>query len=221
MKPEQIAEIERLVGYEFKDKSVLVEALTHASFVNEHKLTPCSSYDRLEFLGDAVLDLVVAEMLYFTSKDGAGKMTKDRIKIVSREPLARAVERLGLLDYVRVGNGAKDEAFKDDKRKSDVFESTLAAIYVDSGKNLDEARKFIQKFVVLKSTSGDYKTKLQEFTQGEFGGEKPSYATEGTAKDGYKCVVSVCGIVRGLGEGKNKKEAERMAAREALAAFGK
>lgn len=212
--------VERIIGYEFSDKSLLAAALTHQSYINEHGARE-TSYQRLEFLGDAILDFVVAEILYFTSSDDAGKMTKDRIRVVSREPLARAVERLGLLDYVRVGRGAKEEAFKMDKPKSDLFESVLAAIYIDSKKNIDAARKFIQDNLTLNVITGDTKSRLQEYTQKQFSGELPHYETE--PKDGENAFVSVVfvgGKKKGIGEGRTKKEAERAAAKEALNSFG-
>lgn len=211
---------EKIIGYEFSDKSLLVAALTHQSYINEHGKKE-SNYQRLEFLGDAILDFVVAEMLYFTSSDDAGKMTKDRIKVVSREPLARAVENLGLLDFVRVGKGAKDEAFIKDKPKSEIFESVLAAIYIDSKKNIDVVRKFIQDNLTLNSVTGDAKSRLQEYTQKHFAGELPRYETEPKlGENAFTSVVYVCDKQMGSGDGRTKKEAERAAAKHALNSFG-
>ena len=216
----EIDEVESIIGYEFSDKKLLIAALTHQSYVNEHGDKE-SNYQRLEFLGDAILDFVVAEILYYTSKDDAGKMTKDRIKVVSRAPLARAVERLGLLRFVRVGKGAKDEAFRADKPKSDLFESVLAAIYIDSNNNLDFARRFIGNNLTLSAPEGDAKTRLQEFTQKKFSGKLPQYVTEPVdGANEFSSRVFVCGEVKGEGTGKSKKEAERNAAKKALSVFG-
>ena len=220
MSEKEIDSVENLIGYKFSDKNLLISALTHQSYVNEHGAKE-SNYQRLEFLGDAILDFVVAEMLYFTSSDDAGKMTRDRIKVVSREPLARAVERLNLLDYVRVGKGAREEAFRMDKPKSDLFESVLAAIYIDSKKNIDAARKFIQSNLTLDVTTGDAKSRLQEYIQKNMHGVLPVYETK--AADGRNAFVSevfVGNDRKGSGEGRTKKEAEREAAKAALKAYG-
>lgn len=108
-----------------------------------------------------------------------------------------------------------------DKPKSDLFESVLAAIYIDSKKNIDAARKFIQDNLTLNVITGDTKSRLQEYTQKQFSGELPHYETE--SKDGENAFVSVVfigGKKKGIGEGRTKKEAERAAAKEALNSFG-
>ena len=108
-----------------------------------------------------------------------------------------------------------------DKPKSYLFESVLAAIYIDSKKNIDVARKFIQNNLTLNVVTGDAKSRLQEYTQKHFAGELPRYETE--PKDGENAFVSVVyvrGEIKGSGEGRTKKEAERAAAKEALIYFG-
>lgn len=129
-----LSEVEKAIGYTFKNKELLAAALTHASYVNEHG---GKSYERLEFLGDSLVNFLVAEALYGSGQD-EGTMTERRQHIVSKKPLADAVDRLGLADHVRRGNG--NDAFSV-KKVSDLFESVCAAVYLDGG--LEPCRKFV------------------------------------------------------------------------------
>ncbi|MDE6398400.1 MAG: hypothetical protein K2L51_03675 [Clostridiales bacterium] len=139
-----IAEVERILGYTFNDPALLITALTHKSYANEHR-TECNG--RLEYLGDSVLNLVVAERLFRARPDEEGVLTELRQHIVSRVPLAVAVRNMGLLSYYRLGKGAKEgiEGFGI-KPTSDIFEAALGAIYLDGG--MDSARKFVEEHLL-------------------------------------------------------------------------
>lgn len=139
MNAQDIKEAENRIGYSFKDKSLLECALTHKSFANEHGGV---SNGRLEYLGDSILNFIVAEHLYANNAGDEGILTESRKALVCETPLAEAVKNMDLLKYYRLGNGAK-KSLSDfgDKPTSDVFESVLGAIYLDGG--MDCARAFV------------------------------------------------------------------------------
>ena len=116
----RIAEIENIIGYTFRDKDLLETAFTHSSFSNEKHV---ENNEKLEFLGDSVLNFVIAELLYLTSLEDEGAMTVSRASIVSREPLAAEIEKLGLLKYLRVGIGVLRTRNWSTKFKSNLFEA--------------------------------------------------------------------------------------------------
>ncbi|MBR2988251.1 MAG: ribonuclease III [Clostridia bacterium] len=213
----QIVSIENKIGYKFNDKQLLVNALTHSSYTNEHKLGTVS-YDRLEFLGDSILDFIVAEDLYFSMNEDEGEMTQLRAKIVSREPLADAIDEIGLLPYMRIGRGAKADVVNSQKTKSDLFESVLAAIYIDSGRGLEEPRKFVHGHIRKSLAINDSKTALQIYAQRNHRGAVPVYtAVENLGgKPRFIVTVSILGKELGKGEGGSKKIAEQNAAYYAL-----
>ena len=130
----------KIIGYTFRNASLLRCALTHKSFANEYG---GESNGRLEYLGDSVLNLIVAELLYRATPEEEGVLTELRQHIVSREPLAAAVREMGLLSYYRLGRGAQENVqLFGVKPTSDVFESVLGAIYLDGG--MESARVFVQ-----------------------------------------------------------------------------
>ena len=216
----QIVSIESKIGYRFNDKQLLINALTHSSYINENK-GDTVSYDRLEFLGDSILDFIVAEDLYFSMNEDEGGMTQLRAKIVSREPLADAIDEIGLLPYMRIGRGARADVVNSQKTKSDLFESVLAAIYIDCGRRLDDPRKFVHSHIRKSLAINDSKTALQIYTQKNYKGEIPVYtAVENVGQSPrFTVTVSVCGKVLATGEGGSKKIAEQNSAYYALKAL--
>lgn len=207
-----------------KDKKLYVAAFSHSSYSNEHKVK--SNYERLEFLGDAVLDLVIADYLYNHYKDTEGEMTKIRASYVCENANYAYSTSLGLSKYILVGHGEE----KDHLKKAivaDIFEALMGAIYIDLG--YATVRKVILDIIVPfindeKITFfSDYKSSLQEFVQTEQKSlEYILVNEEGPAHDKRFTVnVIIDGIVYGSGVGTSKKEAEQEAAREAIEKMAK
>ena len=208
-----IETIEHIIAYTFKDKSLLSRALVHPSYGNEHGL---ESYQNLEFLGDSILNFIVAEhLIKLYPKENEGELTKQRASVVSRDPLADVIDNSGLDDYIQVGTGCNPSR----KTRSDVFESIIAAIYYDSG--MKEARRFIVKFLgdqmKGRKLENDYKSSLYEL------GAKLDMDVEFVHRDTYGpahrptfCFeVKLNGEVMGYGEDHSKKAAQQEAARRA------
>ena len=206
-----VAEIEQKLGYVFQNKALLQEALTHSSYVNKHG---GKDNERLEYLGDTVLQLVVTEWQYFRDeKADEGKMTKERQKLVCKNALDSAAEALELDKYLLKEGGAKNVG---SKTVSSIFEAVVAAIYLDGG--YTAAKAFVLKHGNLRAVKEENpKGDLQEFLAKR--GEKPPvYQTEKTGKDDsplFHCAVFAMGE-QALGEGKTKKQAEGMAAARLL-----
>ena len=220
--------LEKKLGYTFRDRSLLSEALNHSSYANEHRSAEVSSNERLEFLGDSVLGFVTAEFLFKTyGKLPEGDLTRIRAALVCEQSLYEVAKFLGLGQYLKLGKG--EEAGGGRERPSivaDAVEAVLAAVYLDGG--IGSARKIIRRFILdreaEKSASRDYKTALQELVQRESGqvlryqlvGESgPDHAKTFTVQ------VDLNGRAVGRGEGRSKKEAEQMAARAAIEALQK
>ncbi len=200
------------IGYSFKNEALLITALTHSSYAYEN--SGCEDNEKLEFLGDAVLNFLIAKQL-FENGSSEGEMTKKRAKIVSRVPLKEAVLNLGLLSIARFGKGT-DESSLSDKSISDIFEAILAAIYIDSG-SMECAEKFMLDN--LKDIKGefDYKTDLQELVQANH--QKVRYETENIGdihQPFFYSHVYINDEMCGEGKGKSKKEAEKAAAKTAF-----
>ena len=204
--------IEKRIGYEFKDKSLVEAAFTHASYVNEHRGV---ANERLEFLGDCVLDFLVGVELFRSAPDaGEGELTARRASVVSREPLARLVREYGFLELLRVGAGVDRTEF-DIKTVSDLYEAVLGAVYLDGG--LDAARKFLDKTFFGKVTpERNYKSELQELAAKKKWLE-PKYDTEENG-GGFITTLSVGGSVYN-GTGRSKRLSQISAARNALDAI--
>ncbi len=208
------AEIEKIIGYTFRDKSLLETAFTHSSFTNEHHF---ENNEKLEFLGDSVLNFVVAELLYLSSLEDEGAMTASRASIVSREPLATAIEKLGLLKYLRIGIGVSKTRNWSTKFKSNLFEAVLGAIYLDGG--MENAKHFVYNHLgrdIAHNAAIDYKSRLQEFKQARFNDLKLEYVTIDNGRKGFISKVYLGGEFVGEGTGRKKKLAEREAAKVAL-----
>ncbi|OPJ55626.1 ribonuclease III [Alkalithermobacter paradoxus] len=221
-----IEKFEKKIKYSFKNKEYIIEALTHSSYANESKHLNIKHNERLEFLGDSVLGIIVSHHLFVDqNKLPEGELTKLRANIVCEESLSEAANKLNLGQYLLLGKG--EEATGGRERISnlaDAFEAVIGAIYLDSG--MENARKFIMETmseIIDNSIKGkvfrDYKTHLQEVLQSK-NGEKISYElVEEFGPDHNKkflMQVKVGENVLGLGEGKTKKEAEQKAAKEAL-----
>lgn len=210
---------------EFTDPTLLEQAFTHSSYVNEHRYLQLADNERLEFLGDAVLELIVSEFLFgFYTKLPEGKLTKMRAAIVCEESLAKFAKECEFDLYIRLGKGEENSNGR--KRPSllcDLFEAFLGALYLDQG--LAEVEKFVAKVVFPKIKSGafshemDHKTALQEILQrnGDIDIEYRLVQEEGPAHDRqFSVEVSVGGKVIGTGIGKSKKMAEQRAAEFAI-----
>ena len=215
---------------QFKEPTLLEQAFTHSSYVNEHRYLRLADNERLEFLGDAVLELTVSEYLYdFYRQLPEGKLTKLRATIVCEDSLAKFAKECQFDRYVRLGKG--EENSKGRERPSllcDLFEAFLGALYLDQG--LDGAQKFVAQVIYPKIKSGaflhemDHKTALQEVLQrnGYVDIEYRLVQEDGPAHDRFFTVeVSVGGQVIGSGRGKSKKVAEQQAAAQALTSYKK
>lgn len=223
-------ELEGRIGYKFKDRDLLITALTHSSYANERHGRGFSSYERLEFLGDSILGLVTADFLYRHSMElPEGRMTRLRAELVCESSLHRLALSLGLGGYMRLGKGEERSGGRERPSiLADMVEAMIAAIYLDGG--MDKARAFIHEQLLLKADIGeehrvaDYKTELQELVQRDGDCRICYEMTKQSGPDHNKLFtfsVSVNGVVVGEGSGRSKKEAEQMAARQALEAMRK
>ena len=224
-------EIQSQINYSFNNNELLDTSLTHSSFANESKMENCESNERLEFLGDVVINLVVSEYLYRRfSKLPEGELTKRRATVVCESSLAFAARKVNLGEYLLLGKG--EEATGGTNRDSilaDAFEALIGAIYIDGG--LERARDFLlgmfEQEVIYALSKGnlfiDYKTELQEILQKKTK-SKIEYKVEKEVgpdhnKKFYMNVIVENKII-GSGMGRNKKEAEQMAAKQALYKMG-
>ena len=220
--------LEERLGYTFQNRRLLENALTHSSYANENKAKGESSNERLEFLGDSVLGMVVADHLYRNHPDlPEGELTRTRAALVCEESLVEVAAELNLGEYLRLGKG--EESGGGRKRPSiqaDAVEAVLAAVYLDGG--IGSARKIIQRYILCREIEGlnssrDYKTALQELVQRESGQMLKYRLTgeEGPDHDKRFFVeVDLNGTPVGSGKGHSKKEAEQMAAKAAIAKLG-
>lgn len=216
--------LEEKLGYTFRDRSLLENALTHSSYANENKALGLQSNERLEFLGDSVLGMVTADYLFRTHPDlPEGDLTRTRAALVCEGSLVEVAHQLELGSYLKLGKG--EDAGGGRERPSivaDAVEAVLAAVYLDGG--IGSARKIIQKFILdreeEKGGSRDYKTALQELVQRE-SGQVLTYRLIGSNGPDHAKVfqveVDLNGAPVGGGEGHSKKEAEQNAAKAAIA----
>lgn len=219
--------IEKKIGYYFGDPSLLEEALTHSSYANEHGMDRIESNERLEFLGDAILSIVVAEYLFAKQpRLPEGELTKRRAMLVCEGALAKFANEIQLGNYILLGKGEmKGGGDKRPSTLSNCMEALIAAIYLDGG--IEPARYFILRFVKRHDTfdedTFDYKTALQEVVQ-KNPEERVRYSVtgeEGPDHDKtYTVVVKLNSNVIGTGTGHSKKAAEQRAAAEALKLMG-
>ena len=218
-KPEQLQEV---LNYTFKNPALLRIAMTHTSFANESKV-PSTHNERLEFLGDSVLSVVVADYLFHHSKRPEGELTRMRASLVSEEALFQFAQEIHLGDYLRLGRGEDLGGGRNRPSVvSDAFEALIAALYLDGG--METARNFILPFITEgKTAEEDYKTRLQEVIQ-QNPEEKLHYEVESENGPDHdkKFVVAVYlnSNRMAAGEGRSKKAAEQQAAKEALRLMG-
>lgn len=161
MNNEQLSDIQSIIGYTFNDCKYLQAAFTHSSYANEH---PTVGNERIEFLGDCVLDFLVGEKLFLSDRTASeGDLSAKRASIVSRAPLARIVDKLGLMQYLLVGVGVNKNSFSD-KKRSDVFEALLGAVYLDGG--LDACKKVLDKIYYDEVIpEHDYISELKNYSE--------------------------------------------------------
>ena len=223
-------ELEQRIGHSFKNKALLQTALTHSSYANERHDSACVSYERLEFLGDSILSLVTAEFLYSHSPAlPEGRMTRLRAELVCEQSLHATAKQLGIGRCMRLGKGEEHSGGRERPSiLADMVESVIAAIYLDSG--MDRARAFIMEKILKDAEiseghrSADYKTALQELVQKK-SDSSISYELIGESGPDHNKLFTFCVLVNGVqagqGSGRTKKEAEQMAARQALEAIEK
>ena len=204
----------------YRNIDLYEQAFTHTSFANEKRI---ESYERLEYLGDAVLELIVSEYLYKNTNYEEGKMTKLRSHYVCENALYEYSLRLGLNEYIKLGKGQLEQDGKHCKAiVADIFESFIGAIFLDLG--LDEVKKFMYEYIIpiIKNDEldsfHDYKSALQELVQTD----KKSLDYVLTNEEGpshkktFSFDVKIDGIIYGSGTAHSKKEAEQLAAKDAL-----
>lgn len=222
LKQEMIRELEEKIGYQFQKKELLVQALTHSSFSNEQKINKLANYERLEFLGDAVLELLSSQFFFENYPDmSEGEMTQKRSSMVCEPALAFCARDLELGKYILLGKGEEATGGRErDSIISDVMEAVLGAIYLDGG--FEQARGFVQKYILSdlenKQLFYDSKTILQEQIQKT--GKELSYVIVDESGPEHNKIFTVearlDGKVVGTGQGRNKKAAQQKAAYQVL-----
>lgn len=219
---------EEKIGYTFKDKMLLRKCFTHSSYAYEHRE---ESNELLEFFGDAVIEFVATEFLFKNAYGDEGALTEKRKNIVSKEPLLRAVNKMGLSEHLLLGNGAMSTAKKDEKLFSSLYEAIVAGIYLDGG--LAPAKAFIKRTVIDDYTAAekrksenrkntgkkDAKSEFQEFVQKRKLGSI-SYETLSKSGPDHLPEFRAAAILNGRrvaeGKGSSIKAAEAEAAKKAL-----
>ena len=207
-----VKEIENKIGYTFRDKALLKEACTHSTYANQHG---GKDNERMEYLGDAVLQLVVTEWQFArNARAEEGELTRQRQKFVCEEALDEAVRALDLQRYLLVSGG---KANIGKKTVSSLFETVVAAIYLDGG--YDAAKVFIVKYGRLEGQAApaNHKGALQEFLQSK-GEQPPVYETVKKGKDNAPTFVATAVALgkSAAGEGGSKREAEQQAAKRLM-----
>ncbi len=211
------------IGYEFKDKSLFRRAMTHSSYANEHRLPKPECNERLEFLGDAVLELVCSDFIFERYEDKQeGEMTKLRASIVCEPTLALCAEELRLGEYLLLGRGEESTGGRmRPSIVSDAMEALIGAVYLDGG--FANAKEFVHRFILNdiehKQLFYDSKTILQEMVQSEDGGTL-SYELLREEGPDHNKVFEVRALIgdeeAGRGVGRTKKAAEALAAYRAI-----
>ncbi|MCD8364942.1 MAG: ribonuclease III [Clostridiales bacterium] len=224
---EKLQEFQKIIGYKFQHEGLLRQALTHRSYAYERQLKKLYNNERLEFLGDAVLEIVTSEYLYRIHPDWAeGELTKTRASIVCEQTLAFCTRALHLGDYLLLGKGEDHTGGRERKSVlSDAFEAVMGAIYLDGG--FEPAKEFISRFVLNDMEHMqlfyDSKTILQEMVQGQSLGRLSYELVEesGPAHNKkYRIEARIAERAMGCGEGPTKKAAEQEAAYRAILQLG-
>ncbi|MBE6573364.1 MAG: ribonuclease III [Ruminococcaceae bacterium] len=230
--PLPLSGLEEKIGYTFKNKNLLKRALSHSSYANEmrSKGFEVIDYERMEYLGDSVLSLVTSEYLFYNHPEmPEGELSKVRAAAVCEKALYEFAQTIELGKYLLLGHG---EDLNGGRTRpsilADVFEAILAAIHLDSG--IPEVKRFLLPYIdkrikqiIEDGSSKDYKTLLQQIVQQEQG-EILQYVTVGESGPSHQRIFDVearlNSNVIGKGRGSSKREAEQMAAKEALTLFG-
>lgn len=220
------SELNQRLGYTFKHPELLEEAFRHASYVNENPELHLRDNERLEFLGDAVLDLAISDILMNLFEDAKeGDLSKYRASLVNERGLCKLAKELKLGDYLLLGRGEQlSLGHKKPSILANTMEALIGALYLDAG--FDTTKEIINRLFIpllgkidIDVIADDFKSLLQEFTQQTFK-SRPEYhliKESGPAHDKiFRIALRINGIVVSEGEGKSKKLAEQMAAREAF-----
>lgn len=226
--------LEKRIGYVFRNKTLLETALTHSSFTNEMKARGESSEcnERLEFLGDSVLSVVTSTHIFEEYKDlQEGDLTKIRAAVVCEKALSKYAAEIELGKYIRLGRG---EEMNNGRERasitSDAFEALLAAMFIDAGNDVTPVKRFVLPFVDAEignirngGAFEDYKTALQQIIQ-QANSEKLEYVLVGESGPDHDKIFEIearlNSNVIGHGKARSKREAEQLAAKEALQLFG-
>ncbi|MCL1925305.1 MAG: ribonuclease III [Defluviitaleaceae bacterium] len=227
MNEKELIKIEQKIGYSFRDKALLTRALTHSSFVHQRKKSPFESNQRLEFLGDAVLEIIVSEFLFHCYPEmSEGELTKLRAKIVCEPNLSSTAGKLSLAEYALLGEG--EERMKGREKaalRADLVEAVIGAIYLDSG--INSAKKFVVRNVEMDNSNlqsnTDYKTLLQEYVQRD-SRQTVTYKKESEKGPDHDKVFTTSVWHKELklatGVGASLKKAEQDSAKKALEKLG-
>lgn len=228
LKESDYQELEKKIGYTFQNRALLKQAVTHSSFANEQKINRQKHYERLEFLGDAVLELVSSDFLFQTHPEmPEGQLTKLRASMVCEPALAYCAKDLTLDSYIQLGKGEEATGGRyRDSIVSDVMEAVIGAIYLDGG--MEPAKTYIHRFILSdlenKQLFLDSKTNLQEYMQQNLKKEFHYRLVEESGPEHDKVFLVEVVMeekVLGRGKGRTKKAAEQQAAYEALLGFRK
>lgn len=226
---EIIAKLEERIGYQFQNKKLALEALTHSSYANERKINKIPHNERMEFLGDAVLQIISSDYLYHLFPDAPeGKLSKTRSSLVCEPTLAENASVFGLGDLVLLGKGEElGGGRKKNSVVSDAFEALIGAIYLDGG--LENAKRFVDRFALKDATQhlneNDAKSALQQHIQKN--GKSADVVYKVIDESGpehnksFTVEVYISGKLCGMGMGPNKKTAEKAAAKDALSKLEK
>lgn len=212
MKTIDLIVVQKKIGYVFEDWRLLFEAFTHSSYANEYKT---ASYERLEFLGDSILNFVISKYLFeHYSNENEGVLTKMRSNLVSKRTLSAAIDNLQLIQWLRTSGGEND-ILQSTTKKEDLFEAIVGAIMVDSG-SIDACKKFImqalEQFIdedyFMRDT--DYKSALNEYCHQK--GIMSYYNISKSSDNIFTAELVLDGVAVAQGQGKSKKKAEQHAA---------
>jgi ribonuclease-3 len=220
-----LASISGALGHVFTERALLADALTHSSFKHERASQARTDNERLEFLGDAILQWAVSVLLWERFPDAsAGEMSRRRADLVCEEGLARIARAIGLGAALRLGRGEERSGGRDKPRLlASALEACVAAVYLDGGRDAAQGvsrRLFADSFTERVPGERDYKTRVQELVQGQ-GKRVPTYEVESTEGPNhariYRVAIMVDGQPVARGEGRSKLEAEQAAAAQAVA----
>lgn len=221
-----ISQLENIIGHTFKDRSIITIAITHSSYANERKAKHLKYNERIEFLGDSVLSLVISEYLFTMYPNlPEGELTVTRAKIVCENSLSKCAMDIQLGKFLLLGKGEELSGGRDKASiLSDAFEALIGAIFMDGG--FDTAKRFILKYmenIIKNCVEGkvfyDFKTQLQELIQ-QNGEQHITYSViDESGPDHNKVFITevrINGVISGQGNGRSKKESEQNAAKNAL-----